>query len=98
MIKQIAYKNATSLDLNEDPNTYITRRKMKKLLPSLYERTNKKQKSLKNKLIVVYNWIKTLNSILDNMDSVSKNELIAKIKRISHLCIVHNKDVFQMFH
>ena len=47
--KQMAYKNSTILDLNEDPNAYNTRRKMKELLPSLYKRTKKNWKSLRKR-------------------------------------------------
>ena len=69
-----------------------------KLLPSLCKRTKRKQKSLKNEPIVVVNWLKTLNLIADNSDSLTKNEIKANIKRLSHLYIVDNKDLFEIFY
>ena len=98
VFRQMAFKNANVLDLNEYPTTYITRRKMKNLLPSLYKGTKRKQKSLKNELLVVYNWLKRLNLLLDNIDTLTKTELKSKIKRISQLYFVHKKNLIEMFH
>ena len=71
-------------------NTYNTRRKVKKLLPPWYKRTETKHKSLKNALIVVYNWLKILNLIPKDFDSLSKNELKSYYKTY-HLPIHRRK-------
>ena len=71
---------------------------MKKLPPSLYKKNEKDTKFLKNELIVVYNWLKTLNLIPDNINGLMQNELKADIQRMSHLYIVDNKDLFEMFY
>ena len=90
-------KNATILNLNEDAETYITGRKMKKLLPSLYKRKKTKIPK-KNELRVVYNWLRTLDLIPDNIDPIGTIELEANIKRVSYLYLVNNKDLFEMFY
>ena len=96
IFRQMACKNEAILDLKEDPNTHIAR-KRKKLIPSFYKRTKKKRLFQKNEKIMVYNWLKTLNLIPDNIDSLTKNIPKANAKRISHLYIVDNTDIFEMF-
>ena len=62
------------LGLNADPTTYNTRRKVKQLLLCVYEeKTKKKQKSINKAPIMVYNWLKTLNLLPNDFDSLAKN-------------------------
>ena len=59
------------------------------------EKKNKKETKSTN--IVVYNWLKTLNLISNEIDSLAKSELKVITKRISHISsfIVGNKDLFE---
>ena len=47
---------------------------------------------------MVYTWLKTLNLLPDDIDSLAKSEFKANIKRISHPNIVDDRDLFEMIY
>ena len=85
------------VEINAQSNKPSTRWKEKGLLCSNYCRTVVKRKSIENTLRKVYNWLKWIDLLPENIISFSRAQLRKYTKQLSDFYIVDNKHLFSIF-
>ena len=75
-----------------------TRWNSKGLFQPIIARTLKNKKSLTNSLMIAYNWLKTLDLIPSQIETLSETQLKKHLNLINELYIVDNKDLFSLYY